>query len=241
MLFSAAGALLFTSLAARASPVPGPQTGCTAYTLIDTRGTTEPQGPSVGFLTMNNNIQAQVPGGSVYSTVYPADWSQNSTAATLDILDRLDSTLAEDPAHCFILEGYSQGASATTNALNLLSSSDPRFGAVKGVFLIGNPMHFAGLECNFDTTGGKSTKDVDGLSVALGRIPDEWVGKTLDVCNFVSRPSLPSKAIADEQGDGVCDTTHGDGINAEHLVYPNDTSTQTLGTNFVVARLQGTA
>jgi hypothetical protein len=29
------------------------------------------------------------------------------------------------------------------------------------------------------------TRDVDGLSVALGRIPDVWVGKTLDVCNFV--------------------------------------------------------
>lgn len=45
----------------------------------------------------------------------------------------------------------------------------------------------------------------------------------------------------DIQADGVCDTTNGDGINAEHLVYPTDESTQTLGTNFVVARLQGTA
>ena len=185
MLSHAATVALFTSIAALASPVTR-QASCTAYTIIDTRGTTEAQGPSAGFITMNQNIQSQVPGGSVYSSVYPADWSQDSSAATEDILNHMESTLADDPAHCFILEGYSQGAAATTNALNKLPSSDPRFDAVKGVFLIGNPMHTSGLECNVDTTGGDSTKNVDGLSVALGRVPAEWVPKTLDVCNFVS-------------------------------------------------------
>lgn len=41
------------------------------------------------------------------------------------------------------------------------------------------------------------------------------------------------------QGDGVCDTTHGDGINAEHLAYPGDANTQKMGTDFVVKQLKG--
>jgi hypothetical protein len=41
------------------------------------------------------------------------------------------------------------------------------------------------------------------------------------------------------KGDGVCDTTHGFGINAAHLAYPNSASTQTLGTNFAVKQLRG--
>jgi len=195
MLGSSITALLLTSLVALASPIPAAvaefearQAGCTAYTIINTRGTGEPQGPSAGFRTMNRNIQAQVSGGSVYNTVYAAGFSQNSAQGTQDILNRLTSELAADPNHCFILEGYSQGAAATTNALNKISTSDARFNAVKGVFLIGNPMHRAGLACNVDTNGGSTTKNVNGLSAALGRIPDAWISKTLDVCNFVSRP-----------------------------------------------------
>jgi hypothetical protein len=43
--------------------------------------------------------------------------------------------------------------------------------------------------------------------------------------------------IGDVQGDGVCDTTHGIGINAQHLQYPNDTPTQNLGTNYITKQL----
>ena len=82
------------------------------------------------------------------------------------------------------LEGYSQGAAATTNALPKLTGAS--FDAVKGVFLIGNPEHRAGLACNVDTNGGTTTKNVNGLSYTLGRIPENWVSKTLDVCNYVS-------------------------------------------------------
>lgn len=45
--------------------------------------------------------------------------------------------------------------------------------------------------------------------------------------------------MADGQGDGVCDTTNGFGINAAHLVYPRDAGTQRQGTEFAVARLTG--
>lgn len=41
------------------------------------------------------------------------------------------------------------------------------------------------------------------------------------------------------QGDGVCDTKHGIGINAQHLQYPGDAPTQNLGTKFVVKQLRG--
>jgi len=215
---------LFLALAAAATAQAGVierQNACSSYTIINTRGTGEAQGPSAGFRTMNSNIQRQLSGGKIYNTVYAADASQNSAAGTADIVRKVQSTLASNPNECFILEGYSQGAAATTNALPKLTGAS--FNAVKGVFLIGNPEHRSGLACNVDTNGGTTTKNVNGLSYTLGRIPDNWVAKSLDVCNY---------------GDGVCDTTHGFGINAQHLAYPNSASTQTLGTNFAVKQLK---
>jgi hypothetical protein len=43
------------------------------------------------------------------------------------------------------------------------------------------------------------------------------------------------------QGDGVCDTTHGQGINAQHLQYPNDAPTQNLGTQYITKQLGGSS
>jgi hypothetical protein len=160
---------------------------CPRYTIINTRGTGEVQGPSSGFRTMNTNIQAQLSGGTIYNTVYAADFSQVSTAGTADIVRKVQNTLASDPNHCFFLEGYSQGAAATTNALRQLTGAS--FNAVKGVFLIGNPQHRSGLACNVDTNGGTTTRNVNGLSVYAGAIPADWISKTLDVCNYVSGPS----------------------------------------------------
>lgn len=103
------------------------------------------------------------------------------------IVNHIHSTLNTNAAECFILEGYSQGATATVEALSSLNGT--AFSAVKGVVLIGNPAHKAGLACNVDLKGGNSTYNVDGLFV-LGDIskgvPANWVPKTLDVCNFVS-------------------------------------------------------
>jgi hypothetical protein len=158
---------------------------CPSYTIINTRGTGEIQGPSAGFRTMNSRIQAAVPGGKIYNTVYPAGFSQNSAAGTADIVNKIQTTLRTNPDECFILEGYSQGAQATVNAMSQLTGAN--FDAVKGVFLIGDPAHKSGLSCNVDNNGGTTTKNVNGLSAALGRgIPSEWQAKTLDVCIFVS-------------------------------------------------------
>jgi hypothetical protein len=158
---------------------------CPSYTIINTRGTGEPQGESSGFRTMNSRARSALTGGKIYSTVYAADYSQNSALGTRDIVNKITSTLRTSPNECFILEGYSQGAQATVNALSQLTGAS--FDAVKGVFLIGDPAHKSGLACNVDNNGGTTTRDVDGLSgrYAAG-IPSNWIAKTLDVCIFVS-------------------------------------------------------
>ena len=176
-----------------AAPVDNLSTraACSSYTIINTRGTGEIQGESSGFRTMNRNIQSAVSGGKIYNTVYAAGFSQNSAAGTADIVNKVQSTLRTNPDECFILEGYSQGAQATVNAMSQLTGAN--FDAVKGVFLIGNPAHKSGLSCNVDNNGGTTTKNVNGLSAALSRgIPDNWQGKTLDVCIFVSQSLISS-------------------------------------------------
>lgn len=194
---------------------------CPSYTIINTRGTGEAQGPSAGFRTMNSRVTAALSGGKIYNTVYAADFSQNSAAGTTDIVNKITTTLRTSPNECFILEGYSQGAQATVNAMSKLTGAN--FNAVKGVFLIGDPAHKSGLTCNVDNNGGTTTRNVNGLSARVGGgIPSNWVAKTLDVCIY---------------GDGVCDTTHGQGINAQHLQYSNDAPTQNLGSTFIQKQL----
>ncbi|KAJ4154909.1 hypothetical protein LMH87_000180 [Akanthomyces muscarius] len=219
-LVALAAALPTADLEACPAPMP-----CASYTLMNTRGTSEPQGESLGFTAINANVSAARPGGKIYNVVYPADWDQNSTAATEDIINQIHSTLATNADECFILEGYSQGATATVDALGNLT--DAAFAAVKGVFLIGDPVHKAGLACNVDMAGGNSTFDVDGVFIAAGLkagIPSDWVPKTLDVCNY---------------GDGICDTKHGDGITIEHIEYIMDEGVHKLGAEFILKQLQG--
>ncbi|SJX62705.1 uncharacterized protein SRS1_21047 [Sporisorium reilianum f. sp. reilianum] len=207
---------------AQASPV-AKRASCSSYVIIDTRGTGEFQGPSAGFRTMNSRILSSVSGGSEYDTIYPADFSQISTQGTQNIVAEVKNKLAQNPATCFILEGYSQGAAATVNALPQLTGSS--FDAVKGVILIGNPDHKPGLACNVDNNGGKSTASASGISAAFSQgIPSSWVSKTLDICIF---------------GDGVCDAQSGFGITFQHLLYPNDANIQSMGANFAIKALQG--
>lgn len=97
--------------------------------------------------------------------------------------------MSQNPEECIILQGYSQGASATCDALPELTG--PAFDAVKGVVLLGNPEHQPNLACNVDGVGGNKTFKAKGFfSIAKPGIPDEWVSKSLDICNFVSFPIL---------------------------------------------------
>jgi hypothetical protein len=143
---------------------------------------------------------------------------------------------------CYILEGYSQGAAATVDAMPKLNSA--AFNAIKGVFLIGDPHHKSGLACNVDSNGGSTTKNVNGLTVLVGSIPAKWVSKTLDVCAYVSHynfRNISYTELTPSQGDGVCDTTHGLGITAAHLSYKSDANVQNQGIKFVTGKLQGTS
>ena len=90
-------------------------------------------------------------------------------------------------------EGYSLGATATCDALPRLTGDS--FRAVKAVFLIGNPEHKAGLDSNVDSLGGGTTKNSNGILVSRGGIPEEWVSKTMDVCEFVSRSVVLGESI----------------------------------------------
>jgi len=134
---------------------------------------------------MNKNIMSRLPGGTVYNTVYPAGENQDSSAGTTDIINHIKITLQSNPNECFILEGYSQGATATVNALVQLTSAEAT--AVKGVFLIGDPLHKAGLACNVDSNGGTTTRNDNGISQYAGSnsIPSGFVSRSLDVCDPV--------------------------------------------------------
>jgi hypothetical protein len=134
---------------------------------------------------MNQNIMSQLPNGKIYNTVYPAAANQDSSAGTADIINHIQTTLQSSPNECFILEGYSQGAAATVNALVQLSGAANT--AVKGVFLIGDPLHKAGLACNVDSNGGTTTRDLNGISEYYGSnsIPSGFVSRSLDVCDPV--------------------------------------------------------
>lgn len=133
---------------------------------------------------MNSNIMSKLPGGKLYNTVYPAGADQDSSAGTTDIINHIQTTLQTSPNECFILQGYSQGAAATVNALPKLTGAS--MAAVKGVFLIGDPEHKSGLTCNVDNMGGTTTRNVNGLESYQGGIPSNWVPLTLDVCIYVS-------------------------------------------------------
>lgn len=170
------------------------QSACSHYTIIDTRGNGTPQGQSIEFRIMNANIQMQVSGGpSIYSTRYPASLDMNSAPGTDDIVRHIHNTLDDNPDECFVLEGYSLGATATVEALPRLTGDS--FHAVKAMFLFGNPEHRAGLECNIDGMGGSSTRNSNGILSSRGGLPEDWISKTMDVCVFVSR------SIYDGRGD----------------------------------------
>ena len=219
------------------------QSACSHYTIIDTRGNGTPQGPSIGFRIMNADIRMQVSGGSTYNTNYPASMSMDSAPGTDDIVRHIHNALDDNPDECFVLEGYSLGATATVEALPRLTGDS--FHAVKAVFLIGNPEHRAGLECNVDGMGGNTTRNSNGILSSRGGVPEDWVSKTMDVCVFVSRSVYDGRGDPQAylltvlyQGDGICDRLRGLGANTQHLSYPGNPSVQTIGTRFVVKKLR---
>lgn len=167
---------------------------------------------------MNALVMGSWSGGNQYFVQYPANLDQISVEGTDDIINRVTSISNYDSKQCIILQGYSQGAAATTNALNQLNGTAAD--SVKGVFLIGNPLRKPNLPCNVNSTGGTSTLASEGVEMKLlnnlSSVPDSFINKTLDVCI---------------SGDGICDSANGNGYGDQnqHLSYPYDANIQSLG------------
>ena len=87
---------------------------CHDYVLINSRGTGEPQGESIGFKEMISEVLATLPNGVRYDTVYPAapDLTQQTTfIGSSDIENEIQQGLQACPEQKYALLGYSQGMS----------------------------------------------------------------------------------------------------------------------------------
>lgn len=101
------------------------------------------------------------------------------------------------------------------------------------------------MKCNLDIDGGTKTLGTTGVLYSAGKgIPDDWVSKTLDFCNVVSK--LPStenyQALTFTKGDSICDRSvledgDGDLIRPAHLAYPGSENVISMSNKFLLDRL----
>lgn len=202
---------------------------CHDYVLISTRGTTEPQGPSIGFKGMINTTLATIPNGIEYDTVYPA--STNLTGAFVgkaDVVRYINAGLASCPQQKYALLGYSQGASVTDFALhNFTYPSSAAYNAIKAVVVIGNPGHVPNAAGNVDQNGTDATTNFTGPYYldGTGAIPNIYYNnsKVLDIC---------------WTGDLVCAYNGTFGIKPEHLYYGITPRVQKMGSDFLISKLK---
>lgn len=227
-----ASALLALPILSAATPVNSPRADCHDYILINTRGTGEPQGESIGFRGMIAKILHDVPGGNSYNTRYLAapDATQYSTLiGSKDIIELIEEGTKNCPAQEYALLGYSQGATVTNQVLQHFATSSPEGQMIKGVVLIGNPYHLSNKEGNKDENCGESTACASGILIGSQpyEIPDDWyaTGKVRDIC------------FTDDQ---VCNgASVGNLFSSAHLLYGFDESVQSCGASFVVEQLDG--
>ena len=227
-----ASALLALPLLSAASPVNSPRAECHDYFLINTRGTGEPQGESIGFRGMIAEILRSVPGGNSYNTRYLAapDATQYSTLiGSKDIIELIEEGTKNCPAQEYALLGYSQGATVTNQVLQHFATSSQEGQRIKSIVLIGNPYHLSNRQGNRDETCGSSTAGASGilLGSAPYEIPEDWYAtrKVRDLC------------FADDQ---VCNgASVGNLFSGAHLLYGFEESVQSCGAGFVVGQLSG--
>jgi hypothetical protein len=204
-----------------ATPHLLPRAECHDYVLINTRGTGEPPGTSIGFRAMLNDILAAVPGGSVYDTRYPA-----APDAT-QLIKFINNGIASCPEQIYALFGYSQGATVTNLVLQNFTTASVQGQLIKSIVNIGNPYHLPNREGNADENCGTSTAGATGIlnPVADYGIPDSWyaTGKIRDVC------------FSEDQ---VCNgVSAGNLFSGDHLLYGFSESVQTCGEEFVVPKI----
>ncbi|KAI7259290.1 hypothetical protein KC345_g10352 [Hortaea werneckii] len=85
---------------------------CYDHLIIDTRGTGELQGTSIGFAAIIDQVKESVPNVGVHDTIYPAapDVTQLTTlVGAHDIEQTIQQGLKDCPNQLNSLLGYSQG------------------------------------------------------------------------------------------------------------------------------------
>lgn len=85
---------------------------CYDHLIIDTRGTGELQGTSIGFAAIIDQVKESVPNVGVHDTIYPAapDVTQLTTlVGAYDIEQTIQQGLEDCPKQLYSLLGYSQG------------------------------------------------------------------------------------------------------------------------------------
>jgi hypothetical protein len=227
-----ASALLTLPLLSAATPLNTPRADCHDYILINTRGTGEPQGESIGFRDIIAEILRSVPGGTSYNTRYPAapDATQLTTrVGSSDIISLIEDNVANCPEQEYALLGYSQGATVTNQVLQHFATTSLEGLKIRGVVLIGNPYHLSNKEGNRDEECGSSTAGANGILLGSEpyEIPEAWyaTGKVRDIC------------FTDDQ---VCNgVSVGNLFSSAHLQYGFDESVQSCGAGFVVGQLAG--
>ncbi|KAE8186511.1 hypothetical protein CF336_g6015 [Tilletia laevis] len=129
--------------------------GCHDYVIIDTRTTTEAQGPSVASKGMIQKTISALPGGTSAQTVYPAssDFQKSAGVGATWVHNYLKYGIASCPKQKYALVGYGQGAAVTWQALADVKTNDPIHDAVKAIVLLGDPYHLPNLPGNIDGRG----------------------------------------------------------------------------------------
>lgn len=126
---------------------PSAAAACSDVEVVFARGTGEPAGlgivgrPFVRALTSALSDRTV----SSYAVDYAANTSQSSAGpGATDMSNRISSVAAACPGTSFVIGGYSQGATVTTNAVGVGSAGTPVPAAlaprVKAVVVFGNPL-----------------------------------------------------------------------------------------------------
>ncbi|EAW16426.1 uncharacterized protein NFIA_057760 [Aspergillus fischeri NRRL 181] len=157
---------------------------CASYKLIDARGTNEPQGVSLMFYPLIQNILANVTGGVSLPVEYPAAPDQNTTTGEK-----------------FVVETIVQGLRDCPNQNQLSTSA---LESIKSVIIVGNPYRLPGKTSNVNATAQHDERASVGMFAenAIARnetIPQlsaqiDQSGKVLDFCLEFARPTVPAPA-----------------------------------------------
>ncbi|GAB1732956.1 hypothetical protein NU195Hw_g210t1 [Hortaea werneckii] len=207
---------------------------CYDHLIIDTRGTGELQGTSIGFAAIIDQVKESVPNVGVHDTIYPAapDVTQLTTlVGAYDIEQTIQQGLEDCPKQLYSLLGYSQGklncATVTKEVLQKYEPTSVEGQVIEAVLLIGNPYHQPLKQGNRDEDCGNSTAGATGALVGLGLdIPVAWyeTGKVRDIC------------FSD---DLVCNGINaGDLFKPNHLLYGFTPSVIDCGSNFLTDQME---